>query len=144
LNSQLIIKVITMINQSLDICLQLHRVQSVLARRFSFHGLGFSDFVVLYQLHAAPSGRLRRVDLADQLGITASAVTRILLPLEKIGLIAREPDTRDARVAYASITPAGQQLLQDAMVTAERISEEIIPVDQAGSILQALAVFKRL
>jgi DNA-binding MarR family transcriptional regulator len=133
-----------MISQSLDICLQLHRAQSVLARRFSFHGLGFSDFVVLYQLNTAPEGKLRRVDLADQMGITASAVTRILLPLEKIGLISREADARDARVAYAAITPAGQLLLQDALATAERISDEIIPAEQAEPLIQTLAFFKRL
>ncbi len=39
--------------------------------------------MTLYYLERAPGGRLRRVDLAERLGLTASGVTRSLLPLEK-------------------------------------------------------------
>jgi DNA-binding MarR family transcriptional regulator len=133
-----------MISPSLDLCIHLYRAQSVLLRKFTFHGLGFSDFIILFHLNEATEGRMRRVDLADCLGVTASAVTRTLLPMEKIGLIAREPDARDARVAYASITPAGKQLLADALVTAERISDELIPGDQVENLGQLLTFFKRL
>ena len=96
---------------SLDFCLRLARAYSVLTRRLdnalgNLHGLGFSDFMVLYHLQRAPATRLRRIDLAERLGLTASGVTRTLLPLEKLGLVARQPDPRDARVGYASITAA--------------------------------------
>jgi DNA-binding MarR family transcriptional regulator len=71
------------------------------------------------------------------LGVTASGVTRSLLPLEKLGLVARQPDPRDARVGYASLTASGQQLLQYALVSIEPIAKEAIefvPADQVGSL----------
>src|SRR6476661_7172096 len=84
-----------------DFCLRLARATAVLVRRFdnslgSQHGISFSDFQLLNHLSRAPGGRLRRVDLAERVGLTASGVTRTLLPLEKIGLVTREPDPRDA------------------------------------------------
>lgn len=114
---------------SLEFCLRLARAHAVLMRRLdnalsNLHGLSFSDFMVLYHLQRAPGTRLRRIDLAERLGLTASGVTRTLLPLEKLGLVARQPDPRDARVGYASITETGQRLLADAMVAVESISRE--------------------
>jgi len=114
---------------SLAFCLRLARAYAVLTRRLdnglaSVHGLSFGDFMVLYHLQRAPGSRLRRVDLADRLGLTASGVTRTLLPLEKLGLVARQPDPRDARVGYAGITQAGEALLANALVTVNLLAEE--------------------
>ena len=116
----------------LDFCIRLVKANAALSRRFdgrlgTFHGLSFGDFVVLLHLSGAPEGRLRRVDLAQQLGITASAVTRILIPLEKIGLVTREPDPHDARVGYAALTDTGHEMLGRARESAEMISKELIP-----------------
>ncbi|MDC8760721.1 MarR family winged helix-turn-helix transcriptional regulator [Janthinobacterium fluminis] len=128
---------------ALDFCLRLARAQAVLVRRLdntlgNLHGISFSDFQLLYHLNRAPGGRLRRVDVAERLALTASGVTRTLLPLEKIGLVARQPDPRDARVGYAVITPTGQTLLGDAIVTAQMISQELLKNTAAGQ-LDALA-----
>lgn len=114
---------------SLEFCLRLTRAYAVLTRRLdnalgSVHGLSFSDFMVLYHLHHAGAARLRRIDLAERLGLTASGVTRTLLPLEKLGLVAREPDPRDARVGYAVLTKAGLRLLTNALISAESICQE--------------------
>jgi DNA-binding MarR family transcriptional regulator len=126
---------------STDFCLRLARAHAVLLRRFdsalgNHHGISFGDFQVLNHLSRAPGGRLRRVDLAERLGLTASGVTRTLLPLEKIGLVAREPDPRDARVGYAAVTPAGQELLLNATVTTDLVSSDLLkavdPAQLAG------------
>lgn len=116
-------------SSSLEFCLRLTRAYAVLTRRLdnalsNLHGLSFGDFMVLFHLHRASGARLRRIDLAERLGLTASGVTRTLLPLEKLGLVTREPDPRDARVGYAVLTKAGQRLLVNALVSAESISQE--------------------
>lgn len=126
---------------SLDFCLRLARAYAMLTRRLdntlsNLHGLSFGDFMVLYHLDRAAGARLRRVDLAERLGLTASGVTRTLLPLEKLGLVAREPDPRDARVGYAVLTKAGQKLLANALVSAEQVSQEAVqtaPGDQMAA-----------
>jgi DNA-binding MarR family transcriptional regulator len=41
-------------------------------------------------------------------------VTRALRPLEKLGLLSTAKSKRDARLALASLTPAGQELVEDA------------------------------
>ena len=114
-----------------DFCLRLARAHAVLIRRFdsalgNHHGISFGDFQVLNHLSRAPGGRLRRVDLAERLGLTASGVTRTLLPLEKIGLVSRQPDPRDARVGYAAVTPVGQELLVNATVTVDLVSSDLL------------------
>lgn len=114
-----------------DFCLHLARAHALLIRRFdsalgSHHGISFGDYQVLNHLARAPGGRLRRVDLAERLGLTASGVTRTLLPLEKIGLVTRETDPRDARVGFAAVTPAGEELLLNASVTADQVSAELL------------------
>lgn len=114
-----------------DFCLRLARAHASMIRRFdsalgSVHGISFGDFQLLDHLSRAAGGRLRRVDLAERLGLTASGVTRALLPLEKIGLVAREADPRDARVGYAAITPAGKALLANATVTTHLVSGDLL------------------
>ena len=116
-------------NASLEFCLRLTRAYATLTRRLdnalsSVHGLSFGDFMILYYLGRAPGKRLRRVDLAERLGLTASGVTRTLLPLEKLGLVERQPDPRDARVGYALLSEAGQQLLDYALVSVQAIAQE--------------------
>jgi DNA-binding MarR family transcriptional regulator len=80
--------------------------------------------MVLHHLQRAPGHKLRRIDLAERLGLTASGVTRTLLPLEKMGLVARQPDPRDARVGYAALTDAGARLYADALVAARMVAGE--------------------
>src|SRR5881398_2232749 len=92
----------------------------------SHHGISFADYQLLLNLQRAPEGRLRRVDLADRLGLTASGVTRSLLPLEKIGLVTRQSDPRDARVGYALITPTGDELVTNATTVVDNISRAIL------------------
>ena len=121
----------TTISESLSLCIALFRAQAVLSRRFdgrlgSFHGLSFGDFIVLHHISRAEDGRLRRVDLARELGLTASAVTRILIPLEKVGLVSRQTDERDGRVGYAVLTKRGREILREALESAELISEEVV------------------
>lgn len=116
---------------ALEFCFRLNRAYASLTRRLdnalgSYHGLSFGDFMVLASLSRAPGGRLRRVDLAERLGLTASGVTRALIPLEKIGLVKRQPDERDARIGYAVLTLAGAKLLANAAASAELVSQEAV------------------
>ncbi|MET8614325.1 MarR family winged helix-turn-helix transcriptional regulator [Streptomyces misionensis] len=117
-------------SDTLDAALQLMRAQAALARRFDarlggLHGVSLADFTLLLRLSQAPGGRMRRVDLAEALGLTASGVTRALAPLERIGLVTREPDARDARVAYASLTGTGREQLTRMRATAEETADEL-------------------
>jgi DNA-binding MarR family transcriptional regulator len=81
------------------------------------HGISYVEFMVLYQLALSPAPGMRRVDLASAVGRTPSALTRLLRPMEKIGLVARDHSARDARVSLVTLTEAGRERLQDALST---------------------------
>jgi DNA-binding MarR family transcriptional regulator len=75
---------------------------------------------------------MRRVDLAQALGLSASGVTRGLIPLERIGLVVREPDPRDARVAYAALTPTGRERLDEMEQTAGEVADDVFTGEAWG------------
>jgi DNA-binding MarR family transcriptional regulator len=81
------------------------------------HGLTLNDYEVLLHLAQAEDNRLRRVDLAEQLVLTASGITRLLDGLERAGLVEKGRCDSDARVTYAVITPAGFERLREASRT---------------------------
>lgn len=77
-------------------------------------GISFSEYRLLKAIAGSGERGMMRVDLAESVGLTASAVTRALRPLEKIGVVATEKHDRDARCSLAKLTPAGAELLRDA------------------------------
>lgn len=76
--------------------------------------LTVTDFEALRRLAGADDGRMRRVDLAPTVGLTASGITRLLDGLEKAGLVRKEQCTSDGRVTYAAITDEGRAVLRCA------------------------------
>jgi DNA-binding MarR family transcriptional regulator len=132
----------------LTACLALASADGAVRRRFDAalsgaHGLSLNDFVLLRALRSAPGGRLRRVDLAQRLGITASGATRLLAPLEKTGYVVRQTNPDDARVAFASLTPAGEQLADHAHDTAVEIGTDVLTsrytADEIATLTRLLA-----
>jgi len=81
------------------------------------HGLTISDFEVLLRLARAPDRRMRRVDLAHEVLLTASGITRLLDGLERAGWVARDSCAADRRVVYAVLTDSGVAKLRDAAST---------------------------
>jgi DNA-binding MarR family transcriptional regulator len=84
------------------------------ARLEALHELTLSDFDVLIQLYYAEGRRMRRIDLARSVLLTASGITRLLDGLESCGLVAKERCDSDARVTYAVLTKAGVKKLEAA------------------------------
>lgn len=103
----------------LDAWVGLLRAHAAATRRLNreliaAHGLTINDFEVLMHLDGADGGRLRRVDLAERVLLTASGITRLLDGLERSGLVCKASCSSDARVSYAEITPAGRAALAAA------------------------------
>ena len=97
------------------------------------HELTLSEYDVLYQISRCPDGQLRPTEIAEEVLLTRSGITRLLARLERQGLVERCPCTEDGRVTYASITDAGRTKVHDAARThrrgiselfAERITEQ--------------------
>lgn len=122
--------------------LDLAKTQSVLYRRFDagLGGISFSWFVIMCHLSQARDEKMRRIDLADKVGLTASGVTRLLAPMEKIGLVKREESDRDARVSFIALAPGGKRKLAEALDDAEQIIEDLVPAGRRRK-LEDLSAF---
>jgi DNA-binding MarR family transcriptional regulator len=78
------------------------------------HGLTINDYEVLLRLSRAPERMMRRVDLAQQVLLTPSGITRLLDGLQRCGFVDKAACDSDARVVYARLTDAGQEKLDRA------------------------------
>lgn len=109
------------------------------------HGIGYVEFMVLYQLARSPDNRLRRVDLATAIGRTASGVTRLLRPMEKTGLVSNDNSERDARVRLVALTDAGLTRLDEALATMNDLGQRLTQAlgdSQLDSAAAALAILR--
>jgi len=102
--------------QTVDLLLDSARL---LERRLStalanIRGISFSEYRIVASLAGEAGGRATRVDLASAVGLTPSAITRALMPLEKLGYITTQKSARDARRSLAVLTRAGVELHKDA------------------------------
>jgi len=110
--------------------LHLLRSADILSERIggglsAIHGLSLNEMFLLMHLENAPGHRLTRVELSKRLHISASTVTRMTAPMEKIKLVSRESDARDARLAFVVLTEAGLERVKDARATLARQSETV-------------------
>jgi DNA-binding MarR family transcriptional regulator len=78
------------------------------------HGLTINDYGCLLLLSRAGEEGMRRIDLANQLQLSPSGITRLLDRLEDQGLVGKGECKSDARVSYAILTDAGLEKLKDA------------------------------
>jgi DNA-binding MarR family transcriptional regulator len=116
LSSQVLLK---QQDSALDSWIRLIRGYASVTRAMSAelvaeHGLTINDYEALLHLSKAEDGRMRRVDLAGLLLLTASGVTRLLDGLEAAGLVERASCASDRRVTYAVLTESGRTRLHQA------------------------------
>jgi len=119
----------TKINKSIEFFINLYKTQTILNSRFDrgLGGLSFSEFLILFHLSQAEGEKMRRVDIADKIGLTPSGVTRLLLPIEKVHLVKSGPIEKDARVRFVQLASAGKQKLAETLERLEVLAEDIIP-----------------
>ncbi|MGA7965151.1 MAG: MarR family transcriptional regulator [Gammaproteobacteria bacterium] len=118
-----------------ELFIKLANLQTLFQKRMtaalSVHGISLTEYLVLGQLSQAPEKKLRRIDLAQAVGLTPSGVTRLLNPMEKIGLVCKEAGARDARVSLVAIASAGETIFRESGVTfAETAKELLVPLER--------------
>ena len=91
--------------------------------QLSFHGISFTEYLILHFLNEAPQKTMRRIDLAECVGISASGVTRLLAPMEKRKLVEKEANARDARVSLVKISRTGERIYKEASVSFEHSAQ---------------------
>ena len=100
-------------------------------------GMALTDYDVLVQLSAADERRLRMSELANQLLLSRSGVTRLVDRLVAEGLVERVTCESDRRGQWASLTDSGYERLRRASPThlrgvAEHFLNRLPPDDLAA------------
>jgi DNA-binding MarR family transcriptional regulator len=135
---------------AIEAFVQLVRSSVAVTRRLSTqlnadHGLSLNAYEALLTLARAPDSRMRRVDLANTLLLTAGGVTRLLDGLERDGFVGREECASDRRVTYAVLTKAGRDKLRAADKTHTRQIDELLgPHYNSDELRQLAALLGRL
>jgi DNA-binding MarR family transcriptional regulator len=83
---------------------------------------------VLGALRDAPDGRLRQVELAEQVLISNSGLSRLLDRIEAGGLVERLTCASDRRAFFVALTDAGREMLELMWpVYARGIADDFLP-----------------
>lgn len=96
---------------------------------------------VLAVLRDAPDARLRQVDVADQLLLSTSGLSRLLDRIEEAGLVQRVACPGDRRSLHLQLTDDGRDMLERMWpVYARGIAENFLPAfgRDAGEIAEAM------
>ncbi|MFT5693959.1 MAG: DNA-binding MarR family transcriptional regulator [Oceanicoccus sp.] len=94
-------------------------------QQLGVHGISFTEFLVMSHLQSAANETMRRIDLAESIGLSASGVTRLLMPMEKIGLVKKEVNPRDARVSLVKLTKGGKKAFVNAALSVAHAAGEL-------------------
>lgn len=134
-------------DKGLALVLELTRIQNAFSKkieaRLAAHGLGYNDFVILHHLQQY-EGKLRRIDLAEKVNVTASGITRLLAPMEKTGLVARETNERDARSSFVALTATGKRIYKEALKTVSYATAELFPEGKLRKVEMIVELVKEI
>ncbi len=92
-------------------------VRKLNAELIADHGITINDYDVMAQLVRAPERKMRRVDLARSVVLSASGITRLLDGLERDGWVCKASCTTDGRITYAVLTDEGLAKYRAARAT---------------------------
>ncbi|MEY2694308.1 MAG: hypothetical protein RL142_656 [Actinomycetota bacterium] len=110
---------------TLEKYLELRSFVNNVEKKSLVYGASFSEFVILRAVEAEGAIGIRRVDLAERVGLSISGITRALQPLEKLGYIQTQDETLDARVRKVVLSKSGSELFADIAKDVQRRMDEI-------------------
>ena len=109
------------------------------AAQLSELGLGFAQLAALYAIDGTATFTV--ADLAEQIGRSPSATSRLVTALERRGLVERREEVADRRQRQLDVTPAGRSLLaQIDGARAEQFLSVVRPLPASERALVAMGV----
>ncbi|MFJ9364145.1 MarR family transcriptional regulator [Nocardia sp. NPDC101769] len=95
------------------------------------HHIGLSEFETLDRLVEAGSDSCKMSDLANDIYLSQSALSRTVARLERDGLVDRTLCTEDRRAIFVCLTDKGRELHKQAAPTHREVLEETLRSPQA-------------
>lgn len=109
------------------------------------HQLSLKEFYMLLCLSEAPGQKLRLQQLETMVGLSQSAVSRLVSRFEAkgCGALSRYACEEDRRSVYTSLTPIGQQKVDKAYATFKSALLKALPAQELERLLQTLLRIKQ-
>ncbi|TVX93470.1 MarR family winged helix-turn-helix transcriptional regulator [Paenibacillus agilis] len=107
--------------------------------------LSLKEFYLLLSLSEAPDKKLKLQQLESMVGLSQSAVSRLVSRFEAkgCGALQRISCNDDRRSIYTSLTPYGQDKVDRALVTFEEVLSAAFPEQQVEQLLQQMLRLKQ-
>lgn len=116
----------TTIEKWLEFSKKQRMIESNLESGLAKSDLSLNEFYVLYALNFEDDKKLRLQDLQKHVGLSQSAMSRLVTRLESkdFGAIERSICKNDKRGIYIHLTTTGENILSDASKIVTRILKE--------------------
>lgn len=109
-------------------------------------GLPLTWLEVLLRLARVPEGHLRMSDLAAEIVLSTSGLTRVIDRMEVAGLVKRQACPKDRRVFHAVLTDEGKATLEGALpshaASIERHLVDPLGIENLASLTEALRTLR--
>jgi DNA-binding MarR family transcriptional regulator len=112
--------------------------------QLSVHGISLTEYLVMRHLDRAPSQAVSRIELAQAIGMSASGITRLVAPMEKIGLLERERNSRDARKSLVKLSKTGRRSYREARASFEHIADGLAGALSQSQLTKLLDLYAKL
>ncbi len=118
----------------------LHRDMS---RAFSQQmGMSFSRLLVLHEIWHA--GEISQTELASRLSMEGALLTRFAKQMEAAGLISRRVDSRDNRFTLVTLTPTGQQTLEEMGTLGDAFEAQLLEGVSKEDLVSMVRAMKQI
>jgi DNA-binding MarR family transcriptional regulator len=95
-------------------------------------------------LYNSPSKAVPRIELAEYVGMSASGITRLLAPMEKIHLVEKVVNARDARQSLVNLSPTGVQVYLEATVSFTHVAKDLTGNISQAQLTKVLEAYSKL
>lgn len=125
--------------------IQMNVANELEARLQENYELSLKEFYLLLFLSEAPEKKLKLQQLEAMVGLSQSAVSRLVSRFEArgCGALERKSCDDDRRSIYTSLTAIGQNKVDRARVTVNEVLAEAFPRGEAAQLLEQLASLNR-
>ena len=120
------------------------RISKTVDNQLSVHGISFTEYMIMFHLNAALLKTMRRIEIAQCVGISASGVTRLIAPMEKNGIVEKESNPRDARQSLVKLSKVGERLYDEASVSFEFCCKNLLKVFSSNQLEKLIQLSGRL
>jgi DNA-binding MarR family transcriptional regulator len=120
------------------------RLSKRIGNRLSTHGISLVEYLIMDYLFNSPSKAVPRIELAEYVGMSASGITRLLAPMEKIHLVEKVVNARDARQSLVNLSPTGVQVYLEASVSFTHVAKDLTGNISQSQLTKVLEAYRKL